>query len=224
MDGLQIFNVAPAIPEKLLFLDELSRNLWWSISFDAIELFRRIDRELWKSCKHNPVLFLSRLSQGRLEEMSTDVSFLAHLERVRRSYDASVLQPAEGRSPVYREKDVIAYFSAEFGIHESIPIYAGGLGLLAGDHLKAASNMGLPLVAVGLLYRHGYFRQYLNDDGWQQSASWTTRCRTCPERRGRRGRQVVSVSVPLPSGENARRGLEDTRRPNPPGPARHERS
>lgn len=202
MDGLQIFNVAPAIPEKLLFLDELSRNLWWSISFDAIELFRRIDRELWKSCKHNPVLFLSRLSQGRLEEMSTDVSFLAHLERVRRSYDASVLQPAEGRSPVYREKDVIAYFSAEFGIHESIPIYAGGLGLLAGDHLKAASNMGLPLVAVGLLYRHGYFRQYLNDDGWQQERFVDNEVQNMPLERadGADGRPLF-VSVPLPSGE-----------------------
>ena len=202
MDGLQIFNVAPAIPEKLRFLDELSRNLWWSVSFDAIELFRRIDRDLWKNCKHNPVAFLNRLSQGRLEEMSVDVSFLSHLERVRKGYDASVLHPAEGRSPIYREKDVVAYFSAEFGIHESIPIYAGGLGLLAGDHLKAASNMGVPLVAVGLLYRHGYFRQYLNDDGWQQERLVNNEVQNLPLARtlGADGKPL-SVSVPLPAGE-----------------------
>lgn len=202
MNGLQVFNVAPAIPENLRFLDELSRNLWWSISFDAIELLRRIDRELWKQCKHNPIVFLSRLSQGRLEVMSKDESFLAHLERVQKSYETSVHQPAEGRSAIYNDKDVIAYFSAEFGIHESIPIFAGGLGVLAGDHLKAASNMGLPLVAMGLLYRHGYFRQYLNDDGWQQERYIDNEVQNLPLVRVLDAKNnQLCVSIPVPAGE-----------------------
>lgn len=168
MNHFQPFNVAPAIPDKLHFLEVLARNLWWSWNADAIELFRRISRELWKEAQHNPVVFLNRLPQEKLNALLTDESFLAQMERVHKAYETAVLKPADTRNPFYQESDWIVYFSAEFGIHESLPLFAGGLGVLAGDHLKAASNIGLPLAAVGLLYRQGYFRQYLNNDGWQQ--------------------------------------------------------
>ncbi|MDO9541863.1 MAG: alpha-glucan family phosphorylase [Kiritimatiellia bacterium] len=168
MPHLQVYNIAPAIPEKLNFLETLAHNLWWSWNTDAIELFRRIDREIWKRSCHNPIVFLSNLSQDQLNTLLADESFLAHIERVRKVYEADVLHRPDTISTVYQPKDCLAYFSAEFGVHESVPLFAGGLGVLAGDYLKAASNMGLPLVAVGLLYRQGYFRQYLNNDGWQQ--------------------------------------------------------
>ncbi len=168
MNNFQVFNVAPAIPAKITFLETLSYNLWWSWHADAVELFRRIDRDLWKTCGSNPIVFLNRVAQEHLESLSANDSFMAHLERVRAVYDQCVVQPCDKRPFEYRAGETIAYFSAEFGIHESVPLFAGGLGVLAGDHLKAASNMDLPLVAVGLLYRHGYFRQYLNNDGWQQ--------------------------------------------------------
>jgi len=124
---------------------------------------------LWETVGHNPVKLLGSISQKRLEEAANDDSFLAHLDRV--DVDMQVyfhMKPWYERE--YEETDdlSIAYFSAEFGISESIPIYSGGLGLLAGDHLKSATDLGIPLTAVGLLYQEGYFRQYLNVDGWQQ--------------------------------------------------------
>lgn len=168
MNQIKIFTVSPSIPPELAFLRELSRNLWWSWNSDAIELFRRINRDSWRKVGHNPVVFLSRLSQSEMEDLSRNSSFVSHMERVKKAYAASLAQPGETGAQTYRETDRIAYFSAEYGLHESIALVAGGLGVLAGDHLKAASNTGLPLVAVGLLYSHGYFRQYLNNDGWQQ--------------------------------------------------------
>ncbi len=164
MQTLRFFTISPAVPEKINFLEALARNLWWSWNADAIELFRRINRELWKESRANPILFLSRVPQDQLAALAADESFMAHLARVRQAFEKETLQPPDTRSPVYLPGDCVAYFCAEFGVHESLPLFAGGLGVLAGDHLKAASNMGLPLVAVGLLY----FRQYLNNDGWQQ--------------------------------------------------------
>ncbi|MBI3987013.1 MAG: alpha-glucan family phosphorylase [Lentisphaerae bacterium] len=168
MNGLQTFEVAPALPSQLLFLETLAKNLWWSWNSDAIELFRRIHRETWKESRHNPMVFLTRVPQSHLESFVKDHSFMAHLERVQKVFEADTQHPPDQRSTAYLPNDLIAYFSAEFGLHESVPLFAGGLGVLAGDHLKAASNIGLPMVAVGLLYRQGYFRQYLNNDGWQQ--------------------------------------------------------
>ncbi len=201
MKGLQTFTVAPAIPEKLRFLESLSHNLWWSWNADAIELFRRINRELWKECRHNPVLFLGRLPQERMDALCNDESFIAHLERVQEAYETDVLNPPENRNATYQTNDAIAYFSAEFGIHESLPLFAGGLGVLAGDHLKAASNIGMPMVAVGLLYRFGYFRQYLNNDGWQQETYPENETYYLPLERvlDAQGHQL-SVSVPIPDG------------------------
>ena len=169
MRSIQTFQVFPDMPESLTFLETLSRNLWWSWNQDAIELFRRVNPKEWEACGRNPIVFATHVSQERFEELSHDDSYLAHLAKVRERYENRVLSESNGESP-WEEGELVAYFSMEFGIHETLPLFAGGLGILAGDHLKAASGMKMPLVGVGLLYREGYFRQYLDKDGWQQEA------------------------------------------------------
>ncbi len=169
MRSIQTFQVFPDIPAPLSFLETLSRNLWWSWNQDAIELFRRINPKAWEACGRNSVVFATHISQERFEELAHDDSYLAHLAKVRERFENRVLSEPNGESP-WDEGELVAYFSMEFGIHETLPLFAGGLGILAGDHLKAASGMKMPLVGVGLLYREGYFRQYLDKDGWQQEA------------------------------------------------------
>lgn len=169
MPSVRSFMVLPALPDSLKDLEFIAKNMFWSWNPEFAELFKRIDSNLWRSCGHNPVRLLGRVSQECLEELAVNQGFLSELNR-----SAEKLREYL-ESPTWYEKisekgskPVIAYFSAEFGIHESIPIYSGGLGVLAGDHLKSASDLGVPLVGVGLLYQKGYFRQYLNIDGWQQ--------------------------------------------------------
>jgi glycogen phosphorylase len=169
--SLKIFQVTPDIPEVLKPLAEMATNLWWTWNYDAAELFRRLDRTLWDSTNHNPVKLLGRLSQEQLNDVANDAGYIAQLERVYESFKAQFATPGWFGSAHAKDADTrIAYFSAEFGLHESLPIYSGGLGVLAGDHLKSASELCLPLVGVGLLYRQGYFQQYLSGDGWQQEA------------------------------------------------------
>ncbi|UCD33049.1 MAG: alpha-glucan family phosphorylase, partial [Desulfobacterales bacterium] len=168
MSHLQTFQVFPLLPEPLSFLEVLSRNLWWCWNINAIELFRRINPRLWNMAGRNPIVFLTLIPQERLEELSKDESYLAHLKRIKDQFKSRVLEPLVDSKTSYERKEPIAYFSMEYGIHESLPLFAGGLGVLAGDHLKAASDMNIPLIAVGLLYHHGYFRQFLDQDGWQQ--------------------------------------------------------
>ncbi|MBL0716216.1 MAG: alpha-glucan family phosphorylase [Desulfosarcina sp.] len=167
MRNIQTFQVLPFIPEPLAFLETLTRNIWWCWQRDAVELFRRINPGIWNDCGGNPIHFLTRIPVKRLEALARDHGFLAHMERVREDFQNQINQPPAYETPFTAEA-TIAYFSMEFGLHESIPLYSGGLGVLAGDHLKAASDHKLPLVGVGLFYRQGYFRQFLNDDGWQQ--------------------------------------------------------
>jgi starch phosphorylase len=124
-------------------------------------------RDLWEASGRNPIVFATQIPQERLEELARDDSYLAHLEKVRERFENRVLNQTNGETP-WDEGEMVAYFSMEFGIHETLPLFAGGLGILAGDHLKAASGLKMPLVGVGLLYREGYFRQYLDKDGWQQ--------------------------------------------------------
>ena len=153
MDFLQPYQVFPNIPEPLTFIEQLSRNLWWSWKHPAKDLFRRIDPGLWEKAERNPITFLARVSQQRLEELAEDQSFLSHLHQVQAHFEQRVQTPVESAVLSLNPDETIAYFSMEFGLHESIPIFAGGLGVLAGDHLKAASNMALPLTGIGLLYR-----------------------------------------------------------------------
>lgn len=163
------FTITPALPSKLERLRVLAYNLWWCWNLEAIDLFRRLDHELWEETGHNPVLVLGRLKQERLEEAAEDEGFLAYLEQVYQRFDRYMKSKNTWYGKTYGApgEPYIAYFSAEFGLTDCIPNYAGGMGILAGDHLKSASDLGLPLVGVGLLYQEGYFRQYLNADGWQ---------------------------------------------------------
>ncbi len=163
------FEVVPSLPEPLKPLQRIAGNVWWSWHPEAIELFMRIDRDLWQDSGHNPVAMLGNCPQSLLEELAQDDGFLNSMQRVIQNLDRHM-----HRRPWHEKADpeagnfTIAYFCAEFGLTECLQIYSGGLGCLAGDHLKSASELGLPLVGVGLLYRHGYFQQYLNADGWQQ--------------------------------------------------------
>jgi starch phosphorylase len=169
--SIRTFTVLPHLPDRLQALQKLAYNLWWCWNHDAVSLFRRIDEDRYHLVESSPVKLLSAIPQERLEQLTRDEGFLAHMDRVEEAFNNYMNATTwfqETYSDASPDQYRIAYFSAEFGTHESIPIYSGGLGLLAGDHLKAASDLGIPLVGVGLMYREGYFRQYLNVDGWQQ--------------------------------------------------------
>jgi glycogen phosphorylase len=172
MKPLSTFKVAPILPAPLKSLTAIAHNLRWSWDHGAIDLFRRLDDRLWESSGHNPVLLLGSVEQSTLESAARDDSFLAHLRGVEKSLASYLSAESSWYRRAHPEQDklLVAYFSAEFGITECLSIFAGGLGVLAGDHVKAASDLGLPLVGVGLLYQQGYFRQYLNAAGWQQEA------------------------------------------------------
>jgi starch phosphorylase len=201
MRNFKSYQVQPNIPGNLAFLETLSRNMWWCWTRDAVELFRRIDPRLWAECGRNPVPFLNRVPQTRLEKLAKDPSYIGHMERVRGLFEKRVNQPEIQLELPFTGDEHIAYFSMEFGIHESLPLFAGGLGILAGDHLKAASNMGLPLAGIGLMYRQGYFRQYLNHEGVQQEAYPETDVYSLPIQRMRDDAgNELRVSVQGPDG------------------------
>ncbi|MCD6518530.1 MAG: alpha-glucan family phosphorylase [Anaerolineae bacterium] len=196
------FTVIPSLPPQLRPLRELAYNLWWSWNLDVVDLFRRLDRDLWEETGHNPVLMLGKISQDRLEEAANDDGFLAHMMRVYQALNHYMRSTDTWFQKTYGNElpDLkIAYFSAEYGITECIPIYSGGLGVLAGDHLKSASSLGLPLVGVGLLYQEGYFRQYLNADGWQQESYPINDFHNMPLQLERDGTgQPVTIAVEYP--------------------------
>lgn len=151
-------------------LRELGRNLWWTWQPNVISLFRELDPELWRQLDHNPVEFLKRLPVEQLERRAAEMALESRIDYAFRRL-SEYLKNTDSWGSVYASSlrsRPVAYFSAEFGLHESLPIYSGGLGVLAGDHLKSASDLGIPLIGVGLLYDQGYFRQTLNIDGWQE--------------------------------------------------------
>jgi len=166
----QEFNleVTPILPEALKRLEELANNLWYSWNIPARQLFEQLDEELWIRVGHNPKLFLRNIDQRRLDNAVTDQSFLDAYNQVLATYDAYYhAKERHNAAKKLAEDDLIAYFCAEYGFHESLPIYSGGLGILAGDHCKTASDMRLPFVAVGLFYHQGYFSQLIDDQGNQ---------------------------------------------------------
>ncbi len=162
--------VNPRLPSRLARLEELAANLWYSWDRPTRELFDRLHPSLWDATGRNPKAFLRQIDEKRLQDAADNPAFCANLNRVLSAYDTYHAEPI-GREGAhgFRSDDLIAYFCAEFGFHESLPIYSGGLGILAGDHCKAASDMRLPLVAIGLLYRQGYFFQTIDADGKQQA-------------------------------------------------------
>ena len=197
---IRTYTVLPSIPERLKPLQTLANNLWWCWNAEAVTLFRRINPDLFEALDHSPIRLLTTLEQKRFEELVEDDGFLAHMDRVAESLDHYLKAPTWFAETFKAEANAkIAYFSAEFGMHESVPIYSGGLGVLAGDHLKSASDLGLPLVGVSLMYREGYFRQYLNVDGWQQERYPENDFFTLPliPELGPDGQPII-VSAPLP--------------------------
>jgi starch phosphorylase len=160
------------LPVSLRALERLAWNYWWSWAADGQSVFRDLDPDVWEDCEHNPRRLLARTDEFRLMQMGTDPAYIERVRRLALSFDAYMAdartwQPAQ-ETPVITPEHPVAYFCAEYGIHNSLPLYSGGLGMLAGDHLKSASDLHLPLIAVGLLYRYGYFRQRLRRDGWQE--------------------------------------------------------
>ncbi len=169
MSIVRRFVVTPSLPVKLQPLLQIAHNVWWTWNPEAIQLLRRVDSDLWEKHSHNPVAILGNLTTERVDELLRDTAFLANLERVRAELDRYLtFETWFDHEHADAGKGRIGYFSLEFGLHECLPLYSGGLGILAGDHLKSASDLGIPLVGVGLAYQRGYFRQYLNHDGWQQ--------------------------------------------------------
>ena len=171
---MYIFNritVNPQLPKRIEKISEISNNLWWSWNTEFLRLFQEIDRDLWEQSNKNPVKFLKHVSQDRLEKAAKDLLFLRDYDKVVDNYEAYMSSKNTWFANRYPENknDLIAYFSAEYGLDQTIPIYSGGLGILSGDHLKSASDLGIPLVAVGLLYKDGYFNQKIDGNGQQQT-------------------------------------------------------
>ena len=167
---IKSFNVIPNLPESLKALDELSTNMWFTWNWDAIMMFVGIDEDLWHRSHRNPKWILGTLAPERLDALSKDGNFLGRLNEIKGKFEGYMQNKDTwfARSADAQDKDMlVAYFSMEYGIGEGLPIYSGGLGMLSGDHLKSSSDLGIPLVGVGLLYKKGYVQQVLNRDNWQ---------------------------------------------------------
>ncbi len=194
-----VYTVVPRLPERLSPLEEMAKNLWFSWNLEAIDLFRSIDNSLWEETGHNPLAMLSRLGRDRVNELLEDDGFLLEMDRIsgefrrymgdQKSYGFGLEAPIDF---------TVAYFSAEYGLTDCLPIYSGGLGILSGDHVKSASDLRIPMVGVGLLYQKGYFRQYLNVDGWQQETYPDNDFHILPVTLERDGKEEpITIDVPL---------------------------
>ncbi len=169
MNLIQRVTVSP-IPERLERLPELAYNLWWSWHPEAQQLFSAVDPVLWELVYHNPVKFLNEVRQLSLEAAALDPDYVAGYDAVLAALDAYMAPSSTWFSTAHPDlAGPVAYFSFEFGLHESLPIYSGGLGILAGDHVKGASDLGVPMVFIGFLYPQGYFKQVINSEGWQEA-------------------------------------------------------
>lgn len=174
-DELKKQTVNKELPLSLRQLERLSWNYWWSWARDGAATFRDLDPKVWEECEHNPRLLLARTSEFRLAQMATDPTYILRVRRLVERFDEYMIEAQSKQQEWSHDvgtnfniQNPVAYFCAEYGVHNSIPLYSGGLGMLAGDHLKSASDIGVPLIAVGLLYRYGYFTQRFRRDGWQE--------------------------------------------------------
>lgn len=163
------------LPRRINRLGKIAYNLWWTYTPEAQRLFQRIDSDLWERTYHNPIRFLRQVSHAKLDAVTRDRYYLDFFDRTMRQFDQYMERRDTWYNKTYPDQPnhLVAYFSSEFGLHETLPIYAGGLGILSGDHLKGASDVGLPLVAVGFLYTMGYFFQHITEDGWQEARNVT---------------------------------------------------
>lgn len=196
------FVVTPVLPQRIASLKELAFNYWWTWQSDAKDLFKQIDKKIWEEVNHNPVALINRLSQKQLTELSERESFVSYLDYVYNRFLSYLNDETWHKHEHIDQNQTIAYFSLEFGISESFPIYSGGLGILAGDHMKSASDLGLPLVGVGLLYQQGYFHQYLTQSGYQKERYSFNDFNTMPIvlMKDEQGMPII-ISVQLPTGE-----------------------
>ncbi len=162
--------VRPQLPKRIGKLYDISYNLWWSWNTDFLKLFKQIDIDLWENCQKNPIKFLKLVSQDKLEEICKNEDFLKGYDKIVRDFEDYMCTKSTWFSKRYPDNsnDLIAYFSAEYGLDETVAIYSGGLGVLSGDHIKTASDMGIPIVGIGLLYKHGYFHQQIDGYGQQK--------------------------------------------------------
>jgi starch phosphorylase len=191
------FLVRPALPPSLSRMTELAYNILWSWEPMQRALFRRLDPALWRDCGYNPVLMLGRVSQATLDKAAADARYLALYKLACDTFDTHVK-----KAPLPSDGKLIAYFSAEYGLTECLPVYSGGLGILSGDHLKSSSDQDYPLVGIGLLYQQGYFRQALNPDGWQQERYPTNDFYTLPLAPVKNAEgHDLKVTVQLPTGD-----------------------
>ena len=175
---MYVFNkitVNPQLPKNINRLQEIANNLWWSWNTEFLRLFKRIDNDLWETVDKNPVKFLKRVSQERIEMASKDERFLKEYNKVVKNFDDYMSSKDTWFNKKYpnSRNDLIAYFSAEYGLDQTIPIYSGGLGILSGDHLKSASDLGIPLIGIGRLYKNGYFNQKIEGYGGMQVSEYT---------------------------------------------------
>jgi len=197
---LYSLEVNPRIPRRLARLEELASNLWYSWDRSTRSLFAKLNPALWDAVGHSPKALLKRIDEQRLIDAAADPAFLDSMNRVLASFDAYHAEPPfKQNSGGFRPDDLVAYFCAEFGVHESLPMYSGGLGILAGDHCKAASDFQLPFIAVGLLYRQGYFVQTIDGDGRQRAEYHDSDfgdLPIAPVRRGDGADLVVEVQFP----------------------------
>ena len=161
--------IQPMLPKRFARLDELVNDLYYSWNRRVRGLFRHLDQDCWNASSHNPKVFLRRIRQHKLDQAANDPILLAEYRHVLSAYDTYLEHKPTIKIDKYldSEKDLVAYFSAEYGFHESMPIYAGGLGILAADYCKAMSNLWVPFVGIGILYREGYFKQRIDCDGSQ---------------------------------------------------------
>ena len=171
---MYVFNkitVTPQLPERINKLSEIAGNLWWAWNTDFLKLFKIIDGDLWETVGKNPVKFLKLVSQERLEKVAENPEFLKEYDKIANDFYDYMNSKSTWFKKNYpdNKNDLIAYFSAEYGLDQILSIYSGGLGILSGDHLKSASDLGIPLVAVGLLYKNGYFHQKINENGEQET-------------------------------------------------------
>ena len=169
---MYIFNritVNPQLPKRINRLNEIANNLWWAWNTEFLRLLKTMDGDLWEKCDKNPVKFLKHISQEKLEEAENNAQFVKDYDKIVENFDSYMASRNTWFAQKYPENknDLIAYFSAEYGLDQTIAIYSGGLGILSGDHLKSASDLGIPLVAVGLMYKNGYFHQRIDKDGIQ---------------------------------------------------------
>ena len=182
---MYVFNritVNPQLPKRIEKLSEITYNLWWSWNTEFLRLFKEIDIDLWERSEKNPVRFLKEVTQEKLEDAAQSVTFLKEYDKVVEDFEDYRKSKNTWFAKKYPENrnNLIAYFSAEYGLDQVLPIYSGGLGILSGDHLKSASDLGIPLVAVGLLYKNGYFHQKINGVGQQETEYYDINAESLP--------------------------------------------